>query len=630
MKPPAIGVHRKAMEAAVVRALPGFKYQEAGNAMQLICLDFETYFADDYTLQTMTAEAYIRDPRFEALGCGIKAAGGTPGWVPQESLKRCFASIDWADTAVIAHHAQFDGLVLSHHYGVKPAFWFDTLSMARLIHGNNISVSLAALAKHYGLPTKTVPYDLFRGKRWQDCNSDTREQLARGCEHDVDLTWEIFGKLVSVFPPGEFPIVDMTVRMFTEPVLVGDATLFAKCRDDASRAKQEQLYSLGVSTKDLGSDAKFTALLEAEGVEVETKVTPKGNEKPAIAKTDRFMLELLENDNERVAALAQARLDVRSTIAETRAGRLYEMCGRGPLCVYLSYAGAHTTRWAGGDKVNFQNLPRSGDIRRGVVAPAGYLFGRVDQSQGECRLVNWLAGQDDVVARFRQGHDPYLPMASAFYGREITKNDKAERDLGKVLELQCGFGSGADKIKSSCRVRGIILTDAEALHGRNTYRVTHSQVTNCWKVGDAMLARLSRKESIPCAWGPCTVQDGKIFLPNDTWLDFASLHWHRDEATGDNYWRLETRHGFVKYYGAKLVENVVQALSRVVTSDAMLRAQAAGYRIVGMTHDDIWVLIPETTVGECSRALVECMTTPPAWGPDLPLAADCTVGKTYG
>jgi DNA polymerase len=599
-------------------------------------LDFETFFSDDYTLKKMTTEAYIRDPRFEALGCAIRfehpTLKDTTYWYPNEQafdderteMQMAFDDVDWPNTAVIAHHAHFDGLILSHHYGIKPAFWFDTLSMARLVHGNHLSVSLASLAAHYGLAAKTVPYDLFRGRRWADLDAATRDSLGAGCCHDVDLTYQIFKSLGQGFPVEEYVVIDATVRMFTEPTLVGDQKLFEALRDSEFLSKNQTMYELGVGESDLQSAGKFVALLEAEGVEVAYK-DGKNGPIPAIAKTDPFMQELLDDPDPRVAALAQARLDTKSTIDETRAGRLAAMSTRGALAVYLSYCGAHTTRWGGGDRVNFQNL--TDRLRHGVTAPEGYDFAQVDQSQGECRLLNYLAGQWDVVERFRRGEDPYLPMASAFFGREITKADRDERQCGKVGELQCGFGSGGPKIVSSARKYGVTMTQDEGMRMRDTYRATHPQVVQLWKTAEIILSELANKIS-GRLWGPMRITDGKIILPNGAWIDYTTLEWHLDPETGDRYWRLKNRKGWVKMYGAKLVENVIQALSRVVTSQAMIKIRNAGYRVVGMAHDDLWVLLP---IGDArgKQFLIETMSMSPSWAPDCPLGAECKVGATY-
>lgn len=602
--------------------------------MNIICLDFETYYDDQYTLKKLTTEAYIRDPRFEALLCGFRSAEGQYYYRDQEWLRHELAAIDWSNTACLCHHAHFDGLILSHHFGVKPAFWFDTLAMARLVHGNHLRASLAALAERYDLAPKSIDYNAFKGKRWAEMTIPERVALGIGCVHDVELTWTIFQKLLEGFPRGELAVIDATIRMFTEPKLIGDRNLFAKIRDDKFLAKNEMLYALGVGESDLQSADKFVKLLEAEGVEVAMKPGkpyPDGSVKwnPAIAATDVFMTELVGDPDPRVAALATARLEVKSTIEETRAGRLAGMASRGPLPVYLHYCGAHTTRWSGGDSVNFQNL--TDDLRAGVRAPEGYLFARVDQSQGECRILNWLAGQEDVVQRFRDGHDPYLPMASAFYRRDVTKMDKSERQVGKVLELQCGFGSGARTIRRAVRVRaGIELTEQEGVAARDAYRGTHPFVVEYWSAADWVLRALATRLD-GFKWGPFIVKESKIFLPNSAWLDYTTLEWGTDEKTGERQWRLRTRAGWVKYYGAKLVENVVQALSRVVTSEAMLEIRAARIPIVGMAHDDLWMLVRDDDSRKlCLDLCVHAMARPRAWAPGLPLAAEGHLGATYG
>src|SRR5271157_2338356 len=207
------------------------------------------------------------------------------------------------------------------------------------------------------------------------------------------------------FPPIELPLIDLTIRMFTEPLLEGDSALLYKINSDEALSKNERLYALGVGELDLASADKFAAILEAEGVEVAYK-PGKLKPIPAIAKSDAFMQELQTHDDERIRELAQARLDVKSTINETRSARIGAMADRGKLAVYLNYCGAHTRRWSGGDGVNFQNLGRRSDLRKALRAPAGFLLACPDQSQGECRILNWLANQEDVIERFAKGKTP--------------------------------------------------------------------------------------------------------------------------------------------------------------------------------------------------------------------------------
>ena len=200
--------------------------------MSIVVLDFETYFDDNYTLSKMTTEAYIRDPRFEVLGCGLRYSSGTSDFLVGNQVYRLKTIIDGSNCAVLCHHAHFDGLILSHHFEIKPARWLDTLSMARYLHGAHIKKSLGSLSDHYGFAEKSVPYDLFKGKHLADLDPATQQALAAGCLRDCELTYQIFERMLQEgFPPSELKVIDLTVRMFTEPALVGDTKLFEKVRD---------------------------------------------------------------------------------------------------------------------------------------------------------------------------------------------------------------------------------------------------------------------------------------------------------------------------------------------------------------------------------------------------------------
>jgi hypothetical protein len=607
--------------------------------MNIITLDFETFFSDDYTLSKMTTEAYIRDPRFEAHGVGMRWRDGKAIWFPRGGGPKWRTGVDWSKVTILCHHAAFDGLILSHHFGITPARWLDTYSMARMLFGPEQSKSLGALAERYGLAAKSVPYDMMRGRHWSELSAAEQRTVADGCLHDCELAWTIFEKMLIEFPACELPVIDATIRMFTEPRLIGDQKRLREIHEREVLEKNERLYALGVGERDLASADKFKSILEAEGIEVGMKEGKPGKDGtprfiPALAKTDEFMKELLDHDDERIRELAQARLDVKSTINETRSARLLEMAGRGPLAIYLSYCGAHTRRWSGGDDLNFQNLGRASDLRRAIVAPPGHLLACPDQSQGECRGLNWFAGQQDVVERFARGENPYEPIASKYYRRPITKaSDPLEYGFGKQLELSCGFGAGGPKIVETAR-RGtygppVDLSQEEGLAARDLYRDSHPMVVRLWSSATYdVLPALANKKSAPFLWqGLIEVRGGRLYHPNGTWLDYSRLRYE------DGEWRLYKRKGeWVKMYGAKLVENVVQWLSRIITAEAIVRYRAAGYPIVGMAHDDVWLLVPDDGdhADVRKQEIIDIMATTPVWAPGLPLAADCKMGRTYG
>src|SRR5258705_13422932 len=126
---------------------------------------------DPYTLKSMTIEGFVRDKRFEFHGAAIKWSASTnPVWYDERELRYILKEQDWNDIFLIAHHAQFDLLALSHHYDVHPKMSGCTMSMARLMLGNHIGVSLDSVRAQFGIAPKTTPYNLFEGKHWPEMN----------------------------------------------------------------------------------------------------------------------------------------------------------------------------------------------------------------------------------------------------------------------------------------------------------------------------------------------------------------------------------------------------------------------------------------------------------------------------
>lgn len=622
--------------------------------MRLVIFDCESFYdpPSGYTLSKMTTESYIRDPRFELHGAAIKWSPDTLAqWYTEPQLRWTLKQEDWSDTLLISHHAQFDHLILSHHYDVHPKMSGCTMSMARLMLGNHIGVSLDSVRKEFGIAPKVTPYNLFVGKHWNEMSSGVQQLVAEGACDEVESKWLIFQRLMADgFPAEELDVVDSTIKMFTEPCLRADSALLARVWADEEVKKKTRLTALGfdISTEEgrkhaesqLQSADLFAKLLREHGIEPamkEGKPLADGTPKPiyAFAKTDPFMEELLADEDDEIRALAEARLGIKSTLLQTRAETLGWMASRGFLCVYLRYAGAHTSRWGGGDGSNFQNFTSGSDINAALCSPEGFLIAAPDASQIECRLLNMMAGQHDKIEDFRDGRDPYVGVATAFYGYAVNKKEHPdERQVGKVLELQCGFGSGGPKIQHTLRIKAKIILDAAGgMKARDAYRDTHPAVVQLWKDGEMTIKRMSNWLSFD--WGPmrvqCDVERGRrrIILPNGIQLIYDTLEWHKGEE--DSYWRLKTRKGWVKLYGAKLVENVIQALARVVVSQAMLRLKHKGYRTVSMKHDELWILVPRDGNEERHKQLlIDELSVTPAWMPGIPLAAEAVMGERYG
>lgn len=290
---------------------------------------------------------------------------------------------------------------------------------------------------------------------------------------------------------------------------------------------------------------------------------------------------------------------------------------------------------------NWQNFKRGSDIRRAILAPAGCLLAPVDLSQIECRILNHLAGQEDVIERFKNGEDPYTAIASLAYGFPVTKAHAKERGTGKQLELSAGFGAGAETIQNTARL-GIygppVQIDIEtATRWRDLYRSTHPAVVNYWKTAGKLIARLAGGPRLD--WGPMTIYNKRIYGPGGTFLIYDTLEFHKPEGEEletvkpferDGFWRYRTRQGWTKLYSGKFVENVVQWLARIVMSQAMLRIAAKGYKIATTTHDELLIVIPKDGQETCH--LQDCkdeMIRGVPWLPGLPLACEGELGERY-
>lgn len=604
--------------------------------MRLVTLDFETYFAPDYSLSKMTTEEYVRDPRFEPIIVGAKVDdGATIHAAGYGHIQMLLDSMELHNCAVLSHHAHFDMLILNHHFQIKPKVIFDTLSMARAIHGIEVSGSLGKLAQHYGLGEKGEDTKWAFGKRLKDFSFDQRIQYARYCMNDVELTYELFMKMLDGFPKKELKIIDMVVRMFTEPELVLDEQGLRDYKQQIAAEKMTLLLSAGVTLDEVMSNEKFAAALERVGVDPPKKLSPTtGKLTYAFAKTDKALMELAEHPDEQVQALVAARLGNKTTINETRAERLANMATRGPACVYLKYSGAaQTHRLSGGDSMNWQNNQRGGKIRQCIHAPPGKVLVVADSRNIEARVDDWLAMQDDAVQVYRDfdagiGPDVYCVMATKLYGREITPKDKPERQFGKVVKLACGYQMGADRLRETARNFGMTISRSEAEVAIEVYRATHSMVKLLWaRAQDSIgtIAQGTTKVKHVDPRGVLQVEKGAILLPNGLRIKYPELSF--DPQHG---WSFKSQRGErTKLYGGKVVENVVQALARIIVLEQTLEIAKHSPAKLSV-HDEAVFCVEESEADYTVQVCQEVMSRPLSWCDDLPVAVEVHTAVRYG
>lgn len=629
--------------------------------MDIVTIDFETYYDKDYSLSKMTTEAYVRDERFEVIGVGVKVNDYPTDWYSGDNPGKFLKSLDYSNKAILCHHAAFDGAILSWHYGIKPKLWLDTLSMSRPLHNMTVGGSLAALATYYSLGVKGDEVVNAVGRRRDDFAPDELARYGAYCKNDVELTKKLFDKMAKGFPANELMVIDQIIRMYTEPTIELEILTLHHHLDEVRSRKRRLIAELGLSgisdeaiTKMLMSNDIFAKYLKNLGIDPPVKISPTtGKQTWAFSKTDKGLTDLLEHPDERVQAVVSARLGVKSTLEETRTEALIGVAKRGRLPIMLNYYGAHTGRLSGGDKLNLQNLPSRGNttIKKALKAPDGHVLVAADSSQIEARLVAWLAGQDDLVQAFREKRDVYSEFASEVYGRPITKADKVERFVGKTCVLGLGYGMGAEKFRRTLEIgQGgikVILDKNEAERIVKLYRAKNHKIVGLWnQCGNALTQMLQGGSG---SIGVLNYDTEGIALPNKLRIKYPALRQsgggRRGATNGFEYisdarsYRKAIRDRvtsgetdsitWTRIYGGKVTENLVQALAALVIREQMV-AIGRHYHVVFQVHDEIIIVAPEGKAKDAQLTLEAVMFTPPKWAQDLPVACESGFADNYG
>ena len=604
--------------------------------MKLIVCDFETYYTSkDLGFKTQTTEEYVRDPRFEVIGVAVKVGDGRATWCTgsHAQIKRSLDNFDWDDSMVVAHNAMFDMSILNWHFDIRPKAIGDTLSMARAINGIEVGNSLKKLAEHYQLGVKgTEVVDAINLRR-EDFSEQQLDAYGLYCINDVDLTYDLFLTLLPMFQKTELKLIDLTVRMFTEPVLRLDKELLRQHLAEVKDRKQSLLYKCGADIADLMSNQKFADLLRDFGVDPPMKISlTTGREALALAKSDEGFKALAEHPDERVQTLVAARLGNKSTLEETRTERLIGIAGRGKIPVPLSYYAAHTGRWGGADKINFQNFPsrgaNAGKLKKAILAPEGHVMIDCDSAQIEARVLAWFAGQDDLVEAFKNGEDVYKIMASAIYRKKREEVIDSERFVGKTTILGAGYGMGSAKFQTQLKTFGVSVSAEESARVIATYRETYPWIPALWKSGSTAVDAMSKGRT--ATWGNGCISIGAegVLMPNGLYQRYPNLRKVRDKDGKDQY-VYDSRKGAVKLYGGKLTENICQGLARCIIGEQLIKISKR-YRVVLTVHDAVACVAPKEEAEEAMAYVMECMRFVPSWAEGIPLNCEVGMGESYG
>jgi DNA polymerase len=475
------------------------------------------------------------------------------------------------------------------------------------------------------------------------------------CCVDTEIAWGIAEHLNRILPQEEQQIVDATIKKYLRPRLRLDGAKLVE-RLHALDAERHELLTrieskYGVAVDQLKSRDKFAKVLESLNVEVPMKLNPKGKPTYAFAKNDPGMKDMLIHPNPAVRELCRAKLIMSSSLEQARLRRLLDLHNTmdGLLPVPMVYYGAHTGRFSGDEKINLQNLPRvewdkatkklkKGHLRFALVAQDGYSIVAADFSNIEARLVATLAGQWDLVEKFARGEDIYSWFASLIYGYPVNKKDHpTERFVGKTCILGLGYGMGWKKFLAKMLEEGIDMDATEARRIVYLYRTTFPKIKECWDMLDSLARRFMVNPSGMHIWNNLAFVHERIILPNGmpiTYPDIAlgpeGLYFRsRKFKALDSDDVLEWQDGN-RIWGGSFLENICQALARIIATGAETRLAAMNIPAALQVHDELVFAVPSSLVEKVKPAIESEMTKKVDWMPNLPIAVEMNHGASYG
>jgi DNA polymerase I-like protein with 3'-5' exonuclease and polymerase domains len=611
-----------------------------------ITIDFETYYTKDYSITKLDAVRYVMDPRFEVIGFGYQEQGGPRRWF-SGGFAECglvLAGLQLQDRLVIAHNAMFDGAILEWRFGIRPARYFCTMMGSRpYVHPFTGSMSLAKCAEYLDLPQKGDEVAVAEGKHREDFTPDQLRKYGDYCLRDVSISAAVYEWLTARLPDDEADIIDLTMKKFIRGKLELDAGLLKVAAEEIADNEAKSLLVLtaaGYTRQQVTSNPQFAQALTNLGVTPPMKTSPTtGNPTFAFAKKDPDFLELRNHADPKVRMLVEARLMLKSSIERTRVQQFIELASiTDKLPVPLLYYGAHTGRFSGMMGINLQNLPRGSALRKAIRAPAGYVVVSADLSQIEARITACLAGQWDLVERFRLGADVYSELATDIYGYPVSKapETETERFVGKMGILGLGFGMGAPKFNDTLRSFGIELGSDEVERVVKVYRKKYHRIPALWREMDACVSKMIELQNGLSWYGYPTrepilkFKKAQVELPNGMPIFYPMIS--RTSSNQAQFTVRETpKMSYPKLlWGGGLTENVVQAMARIVISRAELRLAKAGLESALQVHDELVYVVKEEAAPRVVELLKRVLADPVPWMPQLPLACTVGVGGSYG
>lgn len=630
----------------------------------------------------MTYAQYLYSERFHSTGFGIGEDDAPIEYMhrPEEIADvmtelKCRRN-EGERIGMVAHNNRFDGAICGWLFDLFFDMYFCTKDMSTLLQ-SHLPASLAKCA------IRDLPPDQRKGGaalvdvdgiKYEYITEEQQESLGEYCIGDVELCRNLFlaysKRIITMGLYDEIDIMHITLRGHLEPqFLINREPLFEVIEDEEEKkgrivGKAIQ-YCIGCGLEGIGpktfsSNPQYAELMKQFSLTVPLKVNSKGLMIPAFGKTDPDYIRLQIN-NPALAVIFDARREMKSTIAVTRARKMIEVADQfhdqgftgADMPFFLNYCGAKQTgRWSGGQLLNQQNNTRGGKHRLSMLSPDGMVIDVCDLSNIELRVNLWICGQENILQKFRDDpeYDLYSMLATQFFGKKVTKADKNERGMGKAASLGLGFAMGWSGFQDYLAggplgMEPMFKSDDYCQNIKVTYDSQHNAIVAMWGfIKDSVIPVIVNGGRI--TFGPngmFVAEKDKITLPSGRVLHYANTRYSGSEDQGGVYVKIifdsdkfdAWGNPFAKYmWHGLILENICQATARdilawqIVRVDQMLREAKAGW-VSGSVHDEILSMVKAILAEATHEEIATIMRMGPDWCHGLPLANEGGFAREY-
>ena len=638
--------------------------------MALIGIDFET--KSEVDLVKYGKVKYLKGKEADIICMGYKIDNElTELWKPGDKLPEFV--INPTSHKFIAFNAQFD-LAVWNILGPKYKFpqlpisqWIDVMALCGRFTYHQ---GLALAGDDLNLKVKKNP----RGKAlikliccppFKYTHSDLME-LYEYCKCDVDTMCEMLDALpASKLSNEEHKHWERTVRKNDHglPIDIDAAKQIYRVTEVYKEEQNQLLPDLTNGKVTKATQAKrIVDWLKSKGL-----ITPNLQADTVI----KFLKRVDLSDDVRTVLELRQELGRSSTAKYLK---IIELEYKGRIYDNIRYYGANTGRDSG---LGFQlyNLPRSkvgakseteadeliqsffdlsvieknpvniakSLVRAMIKAPKGKLICAVDFTGIENRGLVWVAQDEKTLQLFQEGLDQYIDMAVDLYRIPYNDINSQQRYFGKQLVLGCGYGLGAKGFIGYAEKNDLLITPLEAQEAITAYRTKYHKVVKLWyKCKDATLNAIAHPGTeFKASYATYKV----VFDRNKTrWLQLTlpsgrNMYYNKPLIKEGNYGPEPSAFGINPYtkkwmrlsiIPGRLVENIVQAMSRDLLFYAEEALEKAGYKIIGSIYDEIILEVSEDCgKKETLKDVIKIMCDGPKWAKGLPLKAEGFIEKRY-